>query len=129
MNKYLVVGLGNVGLNYVNTRHNIGFDILDQVSENYVCSFSNQKYGAIAELKIKGKIIYLLKPSTLMNLSGKAIKYYLDYFQISLQNLLVISDDLNLDFGNIRLRKKGSHGGHNGHKNIIECLKLMVFIY
>ena len=123
MNKYLIVGLGNIGLNYANTRHNIGFDILNYVARNHKCIFSNKKYGDIAELKLKGKIIYLLKPSTFMNLSGKAISYYLNHLKISSPNLLVISDDLNLDFGNIRLRKKGSHGGHNGHKNIIEILK------
>jgi len=123
MNKYLIVGLGNVGLNYVNTRHNIGFDVLDCLAKNNTCIFLNQKYGELAELKVKGKIIYFLKPSTFMNLSGKAISYYLTHFKISLENLLVISDDLNLDFGVLRLRKKGSHGGHNGHKNIIEILK------
>jgi len=123
MNKYLIVGLGNIGLNYVDTRHNIGFNVLDRVAINYNCSFSNQKYGDLAELKLKGKIIYFLKPSTFMNLSGKAINYYLHHFKISLENLLVISDDLNLDFGIIKLRKKGGHGGHNGHKNIIESLQ------
>ncbi len=123
MNKYLIVGLGNIGLDYVNTRHNIGFNVLDRLAINFNCSFSNQKYGELAELKVKGKIIYFLKPSTFMNLSGKAINYYLHHFKISLENLLVISDDLNLDFGMIKIRKKGSHGGHNGHKNIIEILK------
>ena len=123
MNKYLIVGLGNIGLNYVNTRHNIGFDALDHVTKINNCNFFSQKYGEIAELKLKGRLIYFLKPSTFMNLSGKAIHYYLNHFKISLENLLVISDDLNLDFGIIKLRKKGSHGGHNGHKNIIETLK------
>ena len=123
MKKYLIVGLGNIGFNYANTRHNIGFDILDYIATHYTCVFSSKKYGDIAELKLKGKSIYLLKPSTFMNLSGKAITYYLNDLKISVSNLLVISDDLNLDFGNIRLRKKGSHGGHNGHKNIIEILK------
>jgi len=123
MNKYLIVGLGNIGLNYVNTRHNIGFDVLDHIVKNNTCVFSDQKYGKLAELKVKGKLIYFLKPSTFMNLSGKAINYYLNHFKISLENLLVISDDLNLDFGVIRLRKKGGHGGHNGHKNIIKMLR------
>ncbi len=123
MNRYLIVGLGNIGLNYANTRHNIGFEILDYLATHHTCSFSSKKYGDIAELKLKGKIIYLLKPSTFMNLSGKAITYYLNHLKISITNLLIISDDLNLDFGNIRLRKKGGHGGHNGHKNIIELLK------
>ncbi len=123
MKKYLIVGLGNIGLNYVRTRHNIGFDIINQIATEHKSNFSNQKYGEVAELNIKGKRIYLLKPSTFMNLSGKSIKYYLNYFNIPLINLLVVSDDLNLDFGKIRLRKKGSDGGHNGHKNIIEVLK------
>jgi len=123
MNKYLIVGLGNIGLNYANTRHNIGFEVLDCVAKSNTFIFSDKKYGELAELKFKGKQIYFLKPSTFMNLSGKAISYYLNHLKISLENLLVISDDLNLDFGNIRLRKKGSHGGHNGHKNIIETLK------
>lgn len=127
MNKYLIVGLGNIGPNYANTRHNVGFDILDYVAINHESSFSTQRYGDVAELKIKGKVIYLLKPSTFMNLSGEAIDYYLNYFKISLKNLLVISDDLNLDFGNLKLRKKGGHGGHNGHKNIIEILKSSIY--
>tara|TARA_B100001758_G_C18348394_1_gene578352 strand:- start:158 stop:721 length:564 start_codon:yes stop_codon:yes gene_type:complete len=123
MNKYLIVGLGNVGLNYTNTRHNIGFEVLDYLAVENAFVFSDKKYGELAKLKVKGKLIYFLKPSTFMNLSGKAIHYYLNHLKISLENLLIISDDLNLDFGNIRLRKKGSHGGHNGHKNIIETLK------
>ena len=127
MNKYLIVGLGNSGLNYANTRHNIGFDILDYVATNHKSSFSTKKYGDLAELRIQGVVIYLLKPSTFMNLSGKAIEYYLNYFKISLKNLLVISDDLNLDFGNLKLRKKGGHGGHNGHKNIIEILESSIY--
>ena len=127
MNKYLIVGLGNEGLNYVNTRHNIGFNIVDHLAIGHTCIFSDKKYGSLAQLKIKGKIIYLLKPTTFMNLSGKAVNYYLNYLKIPIENLLVISDDLNLDFGNIRLRPKGSHGGHNGHRNIIETLNTSIY--
>ena len=123
MNKYLIVGLGNVGINYIDTRHNIGFNILDYISINNDSAFSIEKYGECAIFKLKGKQVYLLKPSTLMNLSGKAVNYYLVNLKIPIQNLLVISDDLNLDFGELKLRKKGGSGGHNGHKHIIEVLK------
>ena len=122
MSKYLIVGLGNVGPNYTNTRHNIGFDIIDHFCLTKEIQFVKEKNGFICKFKLEGKTIYLLKPSTYMNLSGNAIKYYLNYYKVSLKNLLVIADDLNLDFGKIKLRTSGGHGGHNGHRNIIENL-------
>ena len=118
MNKFLIVGLGNIGAEYVNTRHNIGFKVLDFLAKNENISFDNLKYGALAELKLKGKTFFLLKPNTYMNLSGKAVKYWMEKENIPLQNILIIADDLNLSFGTIRIRSKGSDGGHNGFKNI-----------
>ena len=118
MNKFLIVGLGNIGTEYVNTRHNIGFKVLDFLAKNESISFDNLKFGALAELKLKGKTFFLLKPNTYMNLSGKAVKYWMEKENIPLQNILIIADDLNLSFGTIRIRSKGSDGGHNGLKNI-----------
>ncbi len=118
MNKFLIVGLGNIGAEYVNTRHNIGFKVLDFLAKNESTSFDNLKFGALAELKLKGKTFFLLKPNTYMNLSGKAVKYWMEKENIPLQNVLIIADDLNLSFGTIRIRSKGSDGGHNGLKNI-----------
>jgi PTH1 family peptidyl-tRNA hydrolase len=118
MNKFLIVGLGNIGAEYVNTRHNIGFKVLDFLAKNESTSFDNLKFGALAELKLKGKTFFLLKPNTYMNLSGKAVKYWMEKENIPLQNILIIADDLNLSFGTIRIRSKGSDGGHNGLKNI-----------
>ncbi|HBK82782.1 MAG TPA: aminoacyl-tRNA hydrolase [Flavobacterium sp.] len=117
MNKFLIVGLGNIGPQYVNTRHNIGFKILNQYAKKEQIEFQTAKLGDIAQHKVKGKTIFLLKPNTFMNLSGKAIKYWLDKENIPLENLLVITDDLNLSFGTIRIKGKGSDGGHNGLKN------------
>lgn len=118
MNKFLIVGLGNIGAEYLNTRHNIGFKVLDFLAKNENISFDNLKFGALAELKLKGKTFFLLKPNTYMNLSGKAVKYWMEKENIPLQNILIIADDLNLSFGTIRIRSKGSDGGHNGLKNI-----------
>ena len=118
MKKFLIVGLGNIGSEYANTRHNIGFKILDYVAHSEGISFQTQKLGDVAELKIKGRILILLKPNTYMNLSGKAVKYWLEKEKIEKENLLVITDDLNLGFGTIRIKSKGSDGGHNGLKNI-----------
>jgi PTH1 family peptidyl-tRNA hydrolase len=118
MKKFLIVGLGNIGSEYANTRHNIGFKILDYVANSEGISFQTQKLGDVAELKIKGRTLILLKPNTYMNLSGKAIKYWLEKEKIEKENLLVITDDLNLAFGTIRIKTKGSDGGHNGLKNI-----------
>jgi len=118
MNKFLIVGLGNIGAEYVNTRHNIGFKALDFLAKKEGLSFDNLKFGALAEMKLKGKTFFLLKPNTYMNLSGKAVKFWMEKENIPLQNVLIIADDLNLSFGTIRIRSKGSDGGHNGLKNI-----------
>lgn len=118
MKKFLIVGLGNIGSEYVNTRHNIGFKILDFIANQEAITFQTAKLGAVAELKIKGRTLILLKPNTYMNLSGKAVKYWLEKENIAKDNMLVITDDLNLAFGTIRIKAKGSDGGHNGLKNI-----------
>ena len=118
MKKFLIVGLGNIGAEYVNTRHNIGFKILDYFANQESVSFQTQKLGDVAEYKIKGRTVLLLKPNTYMNLSGKAVKYWLEKENIDKDNMLVITDDLNLSFGSIRIKTKGSDGGHNGLKNI-----------
>ena len=118
MKKFLIVGLGNIGSEYANTRHNIGFKILDYLAQKEGISFQTVKLGEVAELKIKGRTLLLLKPNTYMNLSGKAVKYWLEKENIEKENMLVITDDLNLAFGTIRIKTKGSDGGHNGLKNI-----------
>jgi peptidyl-tRNA hydrolase, PTH1 family len=122
MKKYLIVGLGNVGEKYANTRHNIGFKVLDALAEKENLSFETQRLGDVTNFKLKGKTLILLKPSTYMNLSGKAVLYWLTKEKIPLENVLIITDDLNLPFGNIRLKTKGSDGGHNGLKDIQEKL-------
>ncbi len=119
MKKYLIVGLGNIGDEYAHTRHNIGFDVVDRLSQQLNISFDiNQRYGAIAEGRIKNRQVILLKPSTYMNESGKAIRYWLQKESIGVSNLIVIVDDIALPVGTIRLRGKGSDAGHNGLKNI-----------
>lgn len=118
MKKFLIVGLGNIGAEYVNTRHNIGFKIVDAMAKAEAVSFSTQKLGDLAEFKIKGRTVLLLKPNTYMNLSGKAVNYWLEKEKIDKENLLIITDDLNLSFGSIRIKPKGTDGGHNGLKNI-----------
>jgi peptidyl-tRNA hydrolase, PTH1 family len=120
--KYLIAGLGNIGLEYQHTRHNIGFDVLDAFAKASNICFEDNRYGAVAEYKFKGRSFILLKPSTYMNLSGKAISYWLQKENIPFENLLVILDDLALPFGSIRIKPKGSDGGHNGLKNINEVL-------
>ena len=120
--KYLVVGLGNIGAEYANTRHNIGFRVLDALAEASNISFMAGRYGSTATLRHKGRQILLLKPSTYMNLSGKAVRYWMDQERIPRENLLVISDDIALPFGTFRMRKNGSEGGHNGLRNITELL-------
>lgn len=122
MKKFLIVGLGNIGDKYTNTRHNIGFKILDEVAEEHNVSFETEKLGDIASFRFKGRTFVLLKPSTYMNLSGKAVKYWMGKEKISIDNLLVVTDDLNIDFGTIRIKGKGSDGGHNGLKDIQEKL-------
>ncbi len=116
--KFLVVGLGNIGDEYTNTRHNIGFKIADYIASKHEAAFEMVKFGAKAEISIKGRIIILLKPNTYMNLSGKAVQYWMQKENIAKENILVITDDLNLAFGTIRIKGKGTDGGHNGLKNI-----------
>ena len=118
MKTYLIAGLGNIGEKYENTRHNIGFKILDALAAKEEVSFETEKLGAIAKFRFKGRTFILLKPSTYMNLSGKAVNYWLNKEKIPVENLLVICDDLNLAFGAIRIKAKGSDGGHNGLKDI-----------
>lgn len=118
MKKYLIVGLGNIGPKYENTRHNIGFSILNYLAQKEDLAFESVKLGDVATYKFKGRTFILLKPSTFMNLSGKAVNYWLQKEKIPLENLLVVTDDLNLPFGTLRLKTKGSDGGHNGLKDI-----------
>tara|TARA_B100001287_G_scaffold42180_1_gene31337 strand:- start:109961 stop:110524 length:564 start_codon:yes stop_codon:yes gene_type:complete len=120
--KFLVVGLGNPGIKYENTRHNIGFRALDYISKHTNAPFSSVKYGELSSFRYKGKSVFLLKPSTYMNLSGSAVNYWVKKENISLDNLLIITDDINLPLGTIRMKKKGSDGGHNGLKHIQETL-------
>ena len=123
MKKFLIVGLGNIGSDYDETRHNIGFKVLDHLAKNESLTFETQKLGDVATYKLKGRSFLLLKPSTYMNLSGKAIKYWLTKEKIPVENLLVITDDLNLPFGSIRVKGKGSDGGHNGLKDTQDKLQ------
>lgn len=118
MKKFLIAGLGNIGPKYYHTRHNIGFRILDALAEKEGVSFSTEKLGDVSSFKFKGRTFILLKPSTFMNLSGKAVNYWLTKEKVPLENLLVITDDLNLNFGTFRIKTKGSDGGHNGLKDI-----------
>ena len=116
--KYLIVGLGNMGPDYDNTRHNVGFEVVDYLAKAFDASFKHEQLGDVAKVKHKGRTFILLKPSTYMNRSGKAVRYWLQKEKIQKQNLLVVLDDLNLPFGKQRLRGKGSDGGHNGLKDI-----------
>lgn len=115
---FLLAGLGNVGAQYELTRHNIGFLAADELADELGCSFSLQRHAYVAEGSSRGKKIILIKPTTFMNLSGQAVRYWMQQFKIPVSNLLVITDDLAIDFGKIRLRSKGSAGGHNGLKDI-----------
>lgn len=119
---FLVAGLGNIGPEYALTRHNMGFMILDSWAQESGIVFSPGRYGSTAQMSYKGRKIYLLKPSTYMNLSGNAVRYWQRKYKIPLSNLIVICDDINLPFGTIRLRKGGSAGGHNGLEHIELCL-------
>ena len=119
---YLVVGLGNIGPEYARTRHNMGFMVLDAWSRASNAVFTTQRYGDLASLSIKGRNVWLLKPSTYMNLSGNAVRYWLQKLPVTQERLIVICDDINLPFGTLRMRKNGSDGGHNGLKNIAETL-------
>ncbi len=120
--KYLIAGLGNIGPEYKNTRHNIGFQILDALVEASNISFDDKRYGFVVEYKYKARTFVLLKPTTYMNLSGRAVNYWMQKENIGIENVLVLVDDIALPFGTIRLRAKGSDGGHNGLKNITQVL-------
>ena len=120
--KYLIVGLGNIGYEYENTRHNIGFRVLDALAKASNLVFTDGRYGATCELRLKGRVLVLLKPSTYMNLSGNAVRYWLQKENIPVENMLVVVDDLALPFGTLRLKPKGSDAGHNGLKHICEIL-------
>lgn len=120
---FLIVGLGNPGAQYAETRHSIGFKILNALADKKQAVFEDFKYGQLCQLKEKGKKMTLLKPSTFMNLSGKAVRYWLKELKIPSENLLVISDEIHLDFGTFRIKAKGSSGGHNGLKDIDEKLQ------
>lgn len=120
MKKFLIVGLGNIGEKYANTRHNIGFQILNELAKDHEAEFETEKLGDIASFRFKGRTFVLLKPSTYMNLSGKAVKYWMDKEKVPLENVLIVTDDVNIDFGSIRIKAKGSAGGHNGLKDIEE---------
>ena len=120
--KYLIVGLGNIGHEYEDTRHNIGFMILDALAKASNVVFNDRRYGAVAEMKIKNRQLLLLKPSTFMNLSGNAVRYWMQQEKVPLENLLIIVDDLALPFGALRLKPKGSDAGHNGLKHIQDVL-------
>ncbi len=122
MKKFLVVGLGNIGNEYVNTRHNIGFKIVNYKAQKELVQFETVKLGELASFKTKGRTVLLLKPNTYMNLSGKAVQYWMEKENIALENVLIITDDLNLAFGTLRIKAKGSDGGHNGLKSIQSVL-------
>lgn len=119
---YLVAGLGNIGAEYAGTRHNMGFMVLDAWAQASNIVFEQGRYGSTASVSFKGRKFILLKPSTYMNLSGKAVRYWMNELKIPAENLMVISDDLNIPFGTLRLRKNGSAGGHNGLANITELI-------
>lgn len=120
--KYLIVGLGNIGNEYQDTRHNIGFTILDAFAKASNVFFTENRYGSTCEVKMKGRTLILLKPSTFMNLSGNALRYWMQKEKIEIDNVLVVVDDLALPFGTLRLKPQGSDAGHNGLKNIQEIL-------
>ena len=116
--KYLVIGLGNPGEQYKQTRHNIGFLVVEKLVNDLGGKFSSSKLADVAEVKLKGRILIVIKPTTYMNLSGKAVNYYMQQEKIQSENILVITDDISLPFGKIRMKGKGSDGGHNGLKDI-----------
>jgi PTH1 family peptidyl-tRNA hydrolase len=120
--KFLIACLGNIGPDYDFTRHNIGFDVADHLASKHTATFTSGRYADVAEVKIKGKHLFIIKPTTYMNLSGKAVKYWMEKEKISQEHLIVVTDDINLPLGTLRIRKKGSDGGHNGLKHITETL-------
>ena len=124
---YLIAGLGNIGPEYELSRHNMGFMALDAWAKASGATFYTRRYGDLAEISLKGRSLYLLKPSTYMNLSGNAVRYWLGKLPVTEERLMVVCDDTNLPFGTLRLRKSGSDGGHNGLKNIEECIGTSAF--
>ncbi len=122
MSKYLIAGLGNPGAEYAGTRHNIGFGVVDFIAQQHECNFVSSRYAHVSEWRHRGKPVLLIKPTTYMNLSGKAVQYWMQAEKISPENILIITDDISLPFATLRLRAKGSDGGHNGLKSIAECL-------
>lgn len=125
--KYLIVGLGNIGDEYANTRHNIGFIIADAMASEADAVFKSDRYASVTKIRYRGKIFVVIKPATYMNLSGKAIRYWMDKEKIPAERTLVITDDIALATGTLRMRKKGGHGGHNGLENIILILGTELF--
>lgn len=125
--KFLIVGLGNIGSEYWGTRHNIGFRTVNTMAEESGGCFAEERYGAVARVRVKNAELILLKPNTFMNLSGNAVRYWLQKENIPIENLLVIVDDLALPFGSLRLKPKGSHAGHNGLRNIEEILGTQIY--
>ena len=125
--KYLIIGLGNPGTEYENTRHNIGFRVVDTIAEAHGGTFSAERHGMVSTVRFKGRTLVLLKPNTFMNLSGKSVRFWMDSEKIPVDRILVITDDLNLDFEIVRLRAKGSDGGHNGLKDIQAVLGTNVY--
>lgn len=121
--KYLIVGLGNIGPEYAFTRHNVGFMVLDRLAAQQNLKFSLERHAFFTEWKYKGKQLVLIKPTTYMNLSGKAVLHYMRMHKIKPENVLIVVDEIQLDYGTLRLKPKGSHGGHNGLKNIQELLE------
>lgn len=121
--KYLIAGLGNIGPDYVHTRHNIGFDVVDNLAKSLEIKFSNDKKAWIAEGRFKSRSLLLIKPTTYMNLSGEAVRYWMTMQKIPLENVLIIADDLALPYGTLRLRPSGGAAGHNGLTSIIECMQ------
>lgn len=122
MKKFLIIGLGNIGSEYENTRHNIGFSVLDKLAKEKELRFETKKLADIASFRHKGRTFILVKPNTFMNLSGKAVKYWMEKEKIPQENILVITDDVNIPFGTIRVKARGSSGGHNGIQNINDML-------
>ncbi len=120
--KYLITGLGNIGSEYLGTRHNIGFRVVNHLVEDAGGNFTEERYGAIARIRVKNRDLIVLKPNTFMNLSGNAVRYWLQKENIPVENLLIVVDDLALPFGTLRLKPKGSDAGHNGLKNIAQLL-------
>ncbi len=126
-NKRLIIGLGNIGADYTHTRHNVGFLVADALSEKYQIQFASTRLAFLSSFKIKNKYVTLLKPTTFMNLSGKTVAYYLQVLKINFTELIVITDDIALPFGEVRIRKKGGAGGHNGLQSIIDSVGTVEF--